>query len=147
MIRIIVEKELKEIIGSAKFALSFGVCAVLIILTFYVGARNYHVRFAQHEAAKAENLRKMEGLTEWLRVNSHRIFLPPQPLEALVNGVSNDVGRTIEMRGRGELIAEDSRYNEEPLFAVFRFHLWSWFFGQIMSITISLVFIFNIMTQ
>ena len=82
MFKLIVEKELRDIIGSTKFALTFGVCAVLILLTFYVGARNYQVSQRQYEAALAENLRQMEGLTDWLMVRNHRIFLPPQPLAA-----------------------------------------------------------------
>ena len=121
MFKLIIEKELKEIIGSAKFAITFGVCAVLILLTFYVGAKNYQISSQRYEAAKAENLRQLEGLTDWLMVNSHRIFLPPKPLETLVTGVSNDIGRTIEMAGRGELTANDSRFGDDPIFAVFRF--------------------------
>jgi ABC-type transport system involved in multi-copper enzyme maturation permease subunit len=121
MIKLVIEKELREIIGSRKFAITFGVCSLLILLTFYVGAKNHQLNVARNEAAKAANLRKMEGLTDWIRVNSHRIFLPPQPLEALVTGVSNDIGRTVEMRGRGELASVDSRFNDDPIFAVFQF--------------------------
>ncbi|TAK58007.1 MAG: ABC transporter permease [Bacteroidetes bacterium] len=121
MIRLLVEKELREIIGSTKFAVTFGICSLLIILSFYTGATNYTTSLAQNEAAKRENIRQMEGLTDWFSIRNHRIFLPPQPLAALVTGISNDVGRTIEMEGRGELNADDSRYNDEPLFAVFRF--------------------------
>jgi len=121
MFKLIVEKELREIIGSTKFALTFGVCAVLILLTFYAGARNYQVSQKQYEAALAENLRQMEGLTDWMTVRNHRIFLPPQPLSALVTGISNDIGRNVEVRGRGEIGAEDSRYGDDPIFAVFRF--------------------------
>ncbi len=38
-----------------------------------------------------------------------------------MGGISNDIGRTTEVRGRGELSATDSRYSEDPLFATFRF--------------------------
>ena len=134
MIKLVIEKELREIIGSTKFAITFGVCAVLILLTFYVGAKNHQLNLARYEAAKAENLRKMEGLTDWIRVNSHRIFLPPQPLEALVTGVSNDIGRTIEMRGRGELSSVDSRFNDDPIFAVFRFLDLDFIFQIVLSL-------------
>lgn len=134
MIILVIEKELREIIGSTKFAITFGVCAVLILLTFYVGAKNHQMNLARYEAAKAENLRKMEGLTDWIRVNSHRIFLPPLPLEALVTGVSNDIGRTIEMRGRGELSSVDSRFNDDPIFAVFRFLDLDFIFQIVLSL-------------
>ena len=134
MIRLIIEKELREVVGSAKFAVSFGVCAILILLTFYVGAKNHQVFVARYEAAKAENLRKMEGLTDWIRVNNHRVFLPPRPLEALVNGVSNDIGRTVEMAGRGELAAVDSRFGSDPIYAVFRFLDLEFLFQIVLSL-------------
>jgi ABC-2 type transport system permease protein len=121
MLRYIIEKELRDIVGSTKFVLTFAVCAVLIILSFYVGARGYQSDMAQYEAAKTQNLRQLEGLTDWMNVRQFRIFLPPQPLASLVGGVSNDIGRTTEIQGRGELIATDSRFSEDPLFATFRF--------------------------
>jgi len=121
MLRVIIEKEMRDIVGSTKFAVTFAVCAALILLSFYAGAKNYKVSRAQYEAATAENLRQLEGLTDWFGIQQHRIFLPPQPLEALVSGVSYDIGRTTEVRGRGELIATDSRFNEDPIFAIFRF--------------------------
>ncbi len=100
MFRLLVEKELREIISTTKFAVTFGVCSVLILLAFYVGAGNYQVSQSEYEAAKAENIKQMEGLTDWQRID-HRIFLPPQPLATLVSGISNDIGRTTEMRSLG----------------------------------------------
>ncbi|MBC8180445.1 ABC transporter permease [candidate division KSB1 bacterium] len=134
MLKLIIEKELRDIIGSTKFAVTFAVSSILILLTFYVGSQNHQVNVARHEAAIAENLRKMEGLTDWIRVRSHRIFLPPQPLEALVTGVSNDIGRTIEMAGRGELSSVDSRFNDDPIFAVFRFLDLDFIFQIVLSL-------------
>ena len=133
MLKLLIEKELRDIVGSTKFAVTFGVCAVLILLAFYVGVRNYEVGRAEYEAAYQENLTQMEGLTDWGRVD-HRIFLPPQPLAALVSGVSNDVGRTIEVRTRGELRAEDSRFNSDPIYAVFRFLDLEFIFTIVLSL-------------
>jgi len=121
MIRLIIEKELREVTSSVKFAVTFGVCSLLIVLSFYVGARNYQLWTRQYDAARRETLRQLDGLTDWFSVQQHKIFLPPQPLAALVSGISNDIGRTTEVRGRGELATNDSRYNEDPIFAVFRF--------------------------
>ncbi len=134
MIKLIMEKELKDIIGSKKFAVTFSVCALLILLTFYVGSQNHLLHVARYDAARAENLRKMEGQTDWLMVRDHRIILPPQPLEALVSGVSNDIGRTISMAGRGELSSVDSRYNDDPIFAVFRFLDLDFIFQIVLSL-------------
>lgn len=121
MFKLIVEKELREILGSLKFAVTFGISALLLVLTFYVGARNYQVGAEQFEASTRENLRKLEGLTDWNEVRDFRIYLPPQPMSSLVMGVSNDIGRTSTIRGAGEITSRDSRYGEDPVYAVFRF--------------------------
>ena len=81
----------------------------------------------------AEHMRQMEGLTDWGTID-HRIILPPQPLAALVSGVSNDIGRTVNMKARGELKPEGSRFNEDPLFAVFRFLDLEFIFAIILSL-------------
>jgi len=133
MFRLLVEKELRETIGTTKFAVTFGVCSVLILLAFYVGAGNYQMSQSEYEAAKAENIKQMEGLTDWQRID-HRIFLPPQPLATLVSGISNDIGRTTEMRTLGELRSENSRFNEDPIFAVFRFLDLEFIFSIVLSL-------------
>lgn len=142
MIKLILRKELLEVIHSKRFIWTFLICALLILLTFYIGAQNYHLSVVRYEAAKAENLRKMEGVTDWLMVRAHRIFLPPDPLEVLVTGVSNDIGRTVEVVGRGELTASGSRYNEDPLFAVFRFLDLDFIFQIVFSL-FAIFFAFN----
>lgn len=134
MIRLIIEKELRDIIRTTRFAVTFGICSVLILLSFYVGAKNYRVSVSQFDAAKRENIRRMEGLTDWFSVQDYRVFLPPQPLAALVTGVSNDIGRTTEVHGRGELSAQDSRFNDDPIFAIFRFLDLDFIFQIVLSL-------------
>ena len=133
MLKLLVEKELRDILSSTKFTITFAVCAVLILLAFYVGAKNYQVSIDEYEAAQAENLKQMEELTNWNDVD-HRIFLRPQPLAALVSGVSNDIGRNMEMEARGELNSENSRFSEDPLFAVFRFLDLEFIFTVVLSL-------------
>ena len=84
MFRLILEKELREILGTTKFALTFGVCAVMILLAFYAGAENYRTSRQEYETSIAENLHQMEGLMNWVNID-HRLFLPPQPLASLVS--------------------------------------------------------------
>ncbi len=134
MFKTLVEKEIREIIGSTKFAISFGVCAVLILLAFYMGATNYKVSRAHYEAAVAENKRQLEGLTDWFGVQQYRIFLPPEPVATLVSGISNDIGRITEVRGRGEMNSYESRFGEEPALAIFRFLDLEFLFGVILSL-------------
>ena len=134
MFGVVFEKEMRDLLGSTKFIFIFAVCAVLIVTTFYVGARNYQIAQSHYEASKSENMRQLEGLTNWLQVEQHRIFMKPQPLMSLVSGVSNDIGRTIEVSGRGEPSSNGSIYNEDPIYAVFRFLDLEFIFQVILSL-------------
>jgi ABC-type transport system involved in multi-copper enzyme maturation permease subunit len=134
MITLIIFKELRDIIGSTRFTITFAVCSILILLTFYVGARNYQAEVASYDAARAQNLRQLEGVTDWISVRDHRVFLPPQPLAVLVSGIANDIGRTTQIQGRGEPSATDSRYGDDPVFAVFRFLDLEFLFGIVLSL-------------
>lgn len=120
MLKILLEKELRDIIYSTKFAVTFGAASVLLLLSFYVGIRNYQESIHEFESARASNTATIASLTEWRSVQ-HRVFRKPQPLQVLVNGVTNDVGRTTDMRASGELNLINSRFSVDPLFAVFRF--------------------------
>lgn len=142
MLKNIIYKEIRENISSAKFTITFGLCSVLIILAFYTGSQNYKIAKSRYEAAKSENLRQLKGLTEWESIRDFRIFLPPQPLEAMISGVSNDIGRTIEINGRGELVNEDSRFADEPVFAIFRF-LDIEFIFQIVLTLFAILFVYD----
>jgi len=134
MLKLIIEKELRDILTSTKFTVSFASCAVLILTAFFMGAAGYRADVARYDAAKRENLKKMEGMTDWIMVRNNRIFLPPRPLASLVAGVSNDIGRTTEVRGRGELTQDDTRYGEEPVFAMFRFLDLEFIFQTVLSL-------------
>jgi ABC-2 type transport system permease protein len=134
MLGTLILKEARDLLTTTKFATTFAVGAVLILLAFYVGAQNHKLAQSQWEASQAENFRQMEGLTDWFSLEQHRIFLPPRPLETLVTGISNDIGRTAEVKSRGEIVPEDSRYNEDPIFAVFRFLDLSFIFQIVLSL-------------
>lgn len=120
MLKVLLEKELRDIVYSTKFAITFGAAAVLLLLSFYVGIRNYQESIQEYEAARTANASTIASLTDWSTVQ-HRVFRKPQPLQVLVNGVTNDVGRTTDMRASGELNLINSRFSADPLFAVFRF--------------------------
>lgn len=134
MMKLIIEKELREIIGSMKFAVTFAVTSLLLLLTFYVGARNFQMSTEQYNGAKGENLRKLENLTDWQEVRNFRVFLPPRPISSLIMGVSNDIGRTSEIHGQGEITPRDSRYGDDPVYAVFRFLDLDFIFQIVLSL-------------
>lgn len=134
MLKTIIEKEIRDNILSTKFAVTFGICSLLILLSFYVGAKNHNIVQIRYDAAKVENLHQLKGLTDWAQVNNFRVFLPPQPLAALVSGVSNDIGRNTEINGRGELKPEDTIFGDDPIYAVFRFLDLEFIFQIILSL-------------
>jgi len=141
MFKLIVTKELREIISSTKFATTFGVCSLLIVLAFFMAARGYHVGRAQYDASIAEDRRQLEGQTDWLDV-APSVFLPPQPLAYLVPGISNDIGRNTRVMGRGGLRPESSRFGDEPLLAVFRFVDLEFTFQVVLSL-LAILFAFD----
>jgi len=141
MLKLFIEKELKEIVVSPKFILMFTISSIMIILTFYVGGISYKNNLAQYEAAKLENIRSMDGVKDWRQVE-HNIYLKPTPLSSLVSGISNDIGRNIDMYGRGEIRPHDSKYNENPVYAAFRFLDLTFLFQIVLSL-FAILFTYN----
>ena len=121
MFKLILFKELREIVGSAKFAITFGICSVLIILSFFTGIKNYETSLEEYNASTAANLRPYKNTTDWDHVRDHRITLTPKPLASLIIGLSNDVPRNAYINGRDIPILSKSNYSQQPVFSVFRF--------------------------
>lgn len=142
MIKLIMFREMQDILGSKKFIVSFGVVALLILLTFYAGIQNYRYQKSVYESAVNQNIKAMEGSYDW-RIVSNDIFLPPDPLSALVNGISNDIGRKINVPGIGELNAEDSIYETNAIYATFRFLDLTFIFNIVLSL-FAILFSYNL---
>jgi ABC-type transport system involved in multi-copper enzyme maturation permease subunit len=134
MLKTIIEKEIRDLVGSTKFAITFGACAFLIIASFYAGAARYELYRSQLEASKAANTRQIGTNTDWNAVGEAIAFLPSQPLATLVSGVSNDIGHAAAVRGRGQPEFDISRYGEDPIYAVFQFLDLEFLFKVILSI-------------
>jgi len=134
MLKTIIEKEIRDLVGSTKFAITFGACAFLIIASFYAGAARYNLYRSQLEASKAANTRQIATNTDWNAVGEAVAFLPPHPLATLVSGVSNDIGHAASVRGRGQPEFDVSRYGEDPIYAVFQFLDLEFLFKVILSL-------------
>ena len=52
MFSILIKKELKAILYSPKFTITFAVCAVLILLSVYIGINEYDQSVSQYRTAK-----------------------------------------------------------------------------------------------
>jgi ABC-2 type transport system permease protein len=134
MLKVIIEKEIRDILVSTRFAISFGLAAVLIILSFYTGATGYLSNAAQYEGSKADAKRQVEQLKDWEQLRTYHIFLPPDPIASLVSGIANDIGRNTAVAGRGDVNPTDSRFSEDPVYAVFRFVDLEFIFSVVLSL-------------
>ncbi|NUM77771.1 ABC transporter permease subunit [candidate division KSB1 bacterium] len=120
MLAILIQKELKAILLSPKFAATFATCAVLILLSLFIGIQDYRAAVRQYEAAQQLNAQEMREQTSW-RVISSRVYRQPDPLQILVAGVNNDIGRLSLVNAMEAIKLRNSSYSDDPIFAVFRF--------------------------
>ncbi len=119
MLRILIEKEWKSVLLSPKFALSFLVCAVLILLSIGVGIREYH-SFARSQSAAARLLdEEHREQTSWRGLTTQALR-QPDPMQIFVAGVNSDVGRLAPITTRTQSRLQQSIYSEDTILAVFR---------------------------
>ncbi|TNE69983.1 ABC transporter permease [bacterium] len=135
------QKELKTLLYSTQFVISFAIMSILVLMAFAVGIQNYRNARTQYESGLAEHKTQMEQNRYWQMVDQ-KVFLPPDPLSVLVSGVSNDVGRKVSLRTSGDLVAEDSRYGDNTLLAIFRSFDLEFMFSVILTL-FAIVFTYN----
>jgi ABC-type transport system involved in multi-copper enzyme maturation permease subunit len=96
----LIQKELLHHLLDFRFVAVFALCALLSVLSVYVGGRNY-TRQLQEYAATAENHRKSlqvyidKGNLNWLRGNSYRWNRRPEVLSPVVYGLSGVLGQEV----------------------------------------------------
>ena len=120
MFKLLVEKELKEIMLSPKFAATFGVCSLLILISIFIGAKEYQAAVDQYNTAVQLTDQEIQEATSW-RGFSNRAYREPDPMQVFVSGVNNDIGRFSNITERSEVKLRQSIYSDDPLFALFRF--------------------------
>ena len=119
MFKILFEKELKSIVLSPKFAVTFGVFSVLLLLSVFIGIRDYQASVRQYESATQLENQKLAETTSWHRV-SVSVHRQPDPLQILAAGVNYDVGR-FSAADASDAKLRQSFYSDDTLFALFRF--------------------------
>ncbi len=119
MLRVLIEKEWKSVLLSPKFALTFAVTTVLILLSVGIGLREYRVFESQQVAAQRLLAEEHLEQTSWNDLSS-RVFRPADPLQIFVGGVHNDIGRLARISSRQAALLEQSIYSDDSILAVFR---------------------------
>ena len=118
MLSTIIGKELKSIISSPKFVITFAACSIMILLSVWVGIEDYRAGVARTDAAQGINYQILKTRT-WSGIQT-RAFRYPDPMQIFVSGVHNDVGRLSDIRGGNEVKLKNSMFSDDTLFAVFR---------------------------
>jgi ABC-type transport system involved in multi-copper enzyme maturation permease subunit len=137
----IITKELRAIVLSPKFAGSFFIACVLILLSVYTGIQDYKRDVANYDESRKLVDQEMQALTNWGNFST-RVSRVPDPMEIFVAGVNNDVGRRSTISGSSEVKLRGSTYTEETLFALFRYFDLS-FIVQVALSLLALLFTYD----
>ena len=120
MLSTLITKELKSILLSPKFPATFGACSVLILLSIFVGLREYKASVAETASARALVDQEQREATSWTGVGN-TVFRDPDPMQVFVAGLQNDIGRLSDVSSFAGIRLTHSIYSDDPIFAVFRF--------------------------
>ena len=119
MILTLIEKELKLILTSSKFAAVFAVCTILIVMSVYIGIEEYKTAMTHYETVTAQVTQQMREETEWNSLIP-QITRYPDPMQIFVSGINNDIGRQARISTYGTADLINSNYSQNMIFAVFR---------------------------
>ncbi len=120
MLRTLITKELKAIVLSPKFAATFLICSLLILLSVYIGIQEYQNAVRQYDTAKQLASQSAREAASY-RSLSYRTYREPDPLQIFVAGLNYDIGRFSGINQNDMVKLRNSAYSDDPIFAVFRF--------------------------
>ena len=129
----LVIKELRAILLSPKFALTFACCSLLILISVYTGVREYKAERDGYEAALKLADTQAEQASGW-RNFSYRSLREPDPMRAFVSGLSSDIGRWSNIAQDESVKLRHPAYSDDPLFALFRMVDFSVIVGVVLSL-------------
>ncbi|RJP73004.1 MAG: DUF3526 domain-containing protein [Ignavibacteriales bacterium] len=133
MFKTIIEHELKNILLSPKFPAIFIVCALLLIISVYVGVHQYKSGIRQYETINQLTNQEMRESTSWmsLTTKAHR---KPEPLQIFVSGINYDIGRYSPVNQFEQTKLTHSTYSDEPVYAIFRFLDYTFIITVVLSL-------------
>jgi ABC-type transport system involved in multi-copper enzyme maturation permease subunit len=119
MFTLLLLKEIRALLYSPKFLISFALASVLLITSFWIGVREYKEQRAQYGIANDMARQQMQEQRRWAGANM-RVYREPQPMQILSSGIAHDAGRYAIAGGRSGAAFDGSTYAQDPLFALFR---------------------------
>ncbi|MFH1700463.1 MAG: ABC transporter permease subunit [Candidatus Zixiibacteriota bacterium] len=120
MLKHLIHKELKAILLSPKFFTTFGICSLLLLISVFIGIKEYQTQLKQYETSINLANQEISEETSWSNLE-HKVLRKPDPLQIFVSGLSNDIGRWSLISPEVSVKLKHSIYSDDPIFAVFRF--------------------------
>jgi ABC-type transport system involved in multi-copper enzyme maturation permease subunit len=119
MFSILIKKELRAIIYSPKFTVTFAVCAVLMLLSVYIGINEYNQSVTQYRTARELAEQRMSETTAWPNL-TNKAQREPNPLQIFAGGLNYDIGRWSLINRESSIKLKHTHYSDNPIYAVFR---------------------------
>lgn len=119
MFSILIKKELKAIINSPKFVVTFAVCSILMLLSVYIGINEYHQSVSQYNTVRELAQQRMTETTAWQNL-TNKAQRKPNPLQIFAGGLNYDIGRWSLINRDDDIKLQHTHYSDNPIYAVFR---------------------------
>ena len=121
MLAHIVRREVQGNITSPKFVFTFMLCTALILVSVYTGAANYRADLKEHALAVSLSRKALEMQPSWWAIQNMKRTVPKPPtvLGAVAVGIQDAVGRNVTLDYARNPKPVDSKYDSNPVFAVF----------------------------
>lgn len=120
MLTTLITHELRNIVMSPKFAMTFAVTSLLVLLSAAVGIAQFNDDVRQYETTTALTQQEMRESRSWMSLNN-TVLRSPDPMQIFVAGVNNDIGRISGVNSFHGIKLTHSTYSDDPVYAVFRF--------------------------
>jgi ABC-type transport system involved in multi-copper enzyme maturation permease subunit len=141
MITSLIQKELKHVLLSPKFTTTFAVCSLLLLLSVYIGIREYRNSVIEYDNANHLVGEELREQSQWMSLNN-RTYRKPDPMQIFVAGINNDIGRWSPVNQFAPVKLRHSIYSDDTIFAIFRFIDFS-FIVQIVLSLFAILFTYN----
>jgi len=141
MLKHFINKEIRSISLSPKFAGTFLVCSILILLSVYSGIREYRAMKERYHSASQLVNQELDQATSWGSLTT-RVYREPDPMSVLVSGVDYDIGRWTPISNKSSIKLKNSAYSDDPIYAVFRFIDFAFIVQYVLTL-FALLFTYN----
>ena len=120
----LVQKELKDILGSPRFVVLFGLAVFLVVLSVTTRCLDFRIQLKDYGVLAGLNqkqFREIVDSNEWNQVSGRGYYInrSPEVLGVFVHGIEGNAPRRSYIQQKVDVKPVDSRFSNNPLPAVF----------------------------